>query len=99
MRVRDVRTEKYLRLTRSKEGRNTKFRLSGLCLFIGENEDFPPKISLLSYYFLDKSRRAVKRHFTAHFDRDNAAVRQLTLGNVYSKLLELSEVSLSERKT
>ena len=90
MRVHDIRTEKYLRLTRSKEGRNTKFRLE---------EDFPPKISLLSYYFLGKTRRAVKRHFTAHFDRDNAAVRQLTLGNVYSKLLELSEVSLSKRKT
>ena len=43
-------------------------------------------------YFVDKSRRAVKRHFTAHFDRDNAAVRQLTLRNMYRKLLELSEV-------
>ena len=36
----------------------------------------------------------MKRHFTAHFDRDNAAVRQLTLGNMYQKLVELSEVSL-----
>ena len=39
-----------------------------------------------------KSRRPVRRHFTAHFDRDNVATRQVSLQNMYSRLAEMSEV-------
>ena len=39
-----------------------------------------------------KSRRPVRRHFTAHFDRDNVATRQVSLQNMYSRLAEMAEV-------
>ena len=40
-----------------------------------------------------KSRRPVRRHFTAHFDRDNVATRQVSLQNLYSRLVEMAEVN------
>ena len=40
-----------------------------------------------------KSRRQVRRHFTAHFDRDNVATRQVSLQNLYSRLVEMAEVN------
>ena len=43
-------------------------------------------------YFTGKSRRPVRRHFTAHFDRDNVATRQVSLQNMYSRLVEMAEV-------
>ena len=39
-----------------------------------------------------KQRRQVRRHFTAHFDRDNVATRQIGLHNTYSKLTEMAEL-------
>ena len=42
--------------------------------------------------FTGKSRRPVRRHFTAHFDRDNVATRQVSLQNMYSRLVEMAEV-------
>ena len=37
-----------------------------------------------------KQRRQIRRHFTAHFDRDNVATRQIGLHNAYSKLTEMA---------
>ncbi|EDO49575.1 predicted protein [Nematostella vectensis] len=39
-----------------------------------------------------EKRRGVQRHFTAHFDRDNVAVRQITISNTYNRLIETSEM-------
>ncbi|XP_068689103.1 spectrin beta chain-like isoform X1 [Montipora foliosa] len=40
----------------------------------------------------EKARRPVRRHFTAHFDRDNVATRQVSLQNLYSRLVEMAEI-------
>ncbi|KAK2560477.1 Spectrin beta chain [Acropora cervicornis] len=40
----------------------------------------------------EKTRRPVRRHFTAHFDRDNVATRQVSLQNMYSRLVEMAEI-------
>ncbi|XP_015749829.1 PREDICTED: spectrin alpha chain, non-erythrocytic 1-like isoform X1 [Acropora digitifera] len=40
----------------------------------------------------EKTRRPVRRHFTAHFDRDNVATRQVSLQNLYSRLVEMAEI-------
>ena len=53
-------------------------------------------ICLIKKLFLNstgKSRRPVRRHFTAHFDRDNVATRQVSLQNLYSRLVEMAEVN------
>ena len=42
---------------------------------------------------IEKTRRPVRRHFTAHFDRDNVATRQVSLQNLYSRLVEMAEVT------
>ena len=49
-------------------------------------------IKMLSMILIGKSRRPVRRHFTAHFDRDNVATRQISLQNMYSRLVEMAEV-------
>ena len=49
-------------------------------------------IKILSMIIIGKSRRPVRRHFTAHFDRDNVATRQISLQNMYSRLVEMAEV-------
>ena len=49
-------------------------------------------IKILSMILIGKSRRPVRRHFTAHFDRDNVATRQISLQNMYSRLVEMAEV-------
>lgn len=49
----------------------------------------------ISLNFTGKSRRPVRRHFTAHFDRDNVATRQISLQNMYSRLAEMAEVLYS----
>ena len=49
-------------------------------------------IKTLSMILIGKSRRPVRRHFTAHFDRDNVATRQISLQNLYSRLVEMAEV-------
>lgn len=46
----------------------------------------------ISCFNLIGKQRGVRRHFTAHFDRDNVAVRQITLTNTYNRLVELSQV-------
>lgn len=55
-----------------------------------EMEELLNDRSLLN--FTGKSRRPVRRHFTAHFDRDNVATRQVSLQNMYSRLVEMAEV-------
>lgn len=55
-----------------------------------EMEELLNDRSLLN--FTGKSRRPVRRHFTAHFDRDNVATRQVSLQNMYSRLGEMAEV-------
>ena len=35
----------------------------------------------------------MRRHFTAHFDRDNVAVRQMGISNTYNKLVEMAQVT------
>ena len=47
----------------------------------------------LSMFPIEKTRRPVRRHFTAHFDRDNVATRQVSLQNLYSRLVEMAEVT------
>ena len=47
----------------------------------------------LSIFPIEKTRRPVRRHFTAHFDRDNVATRQVSLQNLYSRLVEMAEVT------
>ena len=44
------------------------------------------------FFPVEKARRPVRRHFTAHFDRDNVATRQVSLQNLYSRLVEMAEV-------
>ena len=62
-----------------------------LCTFVFGH---PKKVCKLRNFFVaGKSRRPVRRHFTAHFDRDNVATRQISLQNMYSKLVEMAEVS------
>jgi glycine cleavage system regulatory protein len=51
----------------------------------------------LVLFLIGKQKRGLKRHFTAHFDRDNVAVRQLTLTNTYNKLLESSQVKTANK--